>query len=122
MKLIKNEKGAGLIMAIFVIVILGIFGTLISRFTIIGATESIEQYLWAQALYSAESAAQLRILSHDSSNGLTFPYTIEEFTIPEPAAVDDTFLPDKIRVQPSTLKVEATRVNVSRKIEVKYML
>ncbi len=119
-KIICDQKGFGLIVAIFVIVILGTFGTLIAKFIIIGATESAEEYLWAQALYSADSAAQLRILTCDGGgnggwNG-TAPLTIEQFNITAPT---DTFTTSNVS---AALTVQAIRVNISRKIEVKFLL
>ena len=60
-----NERGIGLITAIFVIVVVGMFGTLIARYVTISAVTSAEDYQWAQALYSAQSAAQVAILYND---------------------------------------------------------
>jgi len=116
-KIWRNESGAGLIMAIFVIVILGLFGTLIARYTMIGATESVEEYLWAQALYSAESAAQLRLLTHDGGVGPAFPLSIEQFTVPAPDPDDFS-----ARGIPATIRVKASRLGVQRKIEIMYVL
>ncbi len=119
LKIIGNQKGFGLIVAIFVIVILGMFGTLIAKFTTLGSTESAEEYLWAQALYSAESAAQLRILTHDGGtgwDGSANSLTIEQFKITIPK---DTFTN---RNTSATLVIQATRTNVSRRIEEKFLL
>jgi len=63
--LLDNERGIGLITAIFVIVVVGMFGTLIARYATIGSVSSAEDYHWAQALYSAQSAAQVAILYDD---------------------------------------------------------
>ncbi|VAW39796.1 hypothetical protein MNBD_DELTA03-1703 [hydrothermal vent metagenome] len=119
LKITGNQKGFGLIVAIFIIVILGMFGTLIAKFTIMGSTESAEEYLWAQALYSAESAVQLRILTHDGGHGWdgsANSLTIEKFKMTAPK---DTFTNPNIS---ATLVVQATRVNVSRRIEEKFLL
>lgn len=62
---VSNQDGAGLIMAVFVVVVMGMFGLLISRFSSVGALSSSEDYFWAQALYSAQSAAQVHILYND---------------------------------------------------------
>jgi len=117
--LLKCQKGAGIMVAVFVIVILGMFGTLIARYASMGAATSVEEYLWAQALYSAESAAQLRILTHDDggSGGPVFPLTVEKFTIATPS-IDDF----SERGIPATLKLEAKRLHVTRSIELKYLL
>ncbi len=118
-KIIDNQKGFGLIVAIFVIVILGMFGTLIAKFTTMGSTEAAEEYLWAQALYSAESAAQLRILTHDGGNGWdgsANSLVIEQFKMTAPK---DTFTN---RNTSATLVIQAARINVSRRIEEKFLL
>lgn len=65
-KYLKDQTGIGLITAIFVVVIVAMFGLLIARFSMIGATVSVEQYLWTQALYSAQSAAHTSILYGDN--------------------------------------------------------
>ena len=60
-----NEQGIGLIAAVFVVVVVGMFGTLIARYATFGSVSSAEDYQWAQALYSAQSAAQVAILYDD---------------------------------------------------------
>ncbi len=62
---LRNQRGIGLITAIFVIVIVGMFGSLIARYATISSVSSAEDYHWAQALYSAQSAAQVAILFDD---------------------------------------------------------
>ncbi len=121
LKIIGNQKGFGLIVAIFIIVVLGMFGTLIAKFTTIGTTEAAEEYLWAQALYSAESAAQLRILAHDGGgngawDGTANSLTIERFKMTAPK---DTFTALNTS---AILVIQATKINVSRRIEEKYLL
>lgn len=61
----KQQNGFSLIAALFVIVIVALFGTLISRLIAINSVSSSEDYLSAQALYSAESAARLKIMCED---------------------------------------------------------
>jgi type II secretory pathway pseudopilin PulG len=114
----RNEKGFGLIAAIFVIVILAMFGLLVARYTTTSSVSSVEDYLWAQALYSAESAAQLQILNYDGGgNWVTFAFpTIADFTI---TPVADDF--DSAGTA-ATLSVRANRNEISREIEVKYIL
>ncbi len=120
-KNINNQKGFGLIVALFIIVVLGMFGTLIAKFTTIGTTEAAEEYLWAQALYSAESAAQLRILAHDGGgngawNGTANSLTVEQFKMTAPK---DTF---SALNTSAILVIQAARINVSRRIEEKFLL
>jgi hypothetical protein len=119
-KTISNNHGFGLIAAIFVIVILAVFGLLVARFTGTGALESAEDYLWAQAYYSAQSAAQSKILCNDNGGGIgvcATPTTISTFTI----TVNDTF---SVVGSPAIVRVQAERtgINVSRTLEVKYIL
>ncbi|MCK5322697.1 MAG: hypothetical protein KAJ45_01080 [Desulfobulbaceae bacterium] len=115
---INNEKGFGLLAAIFVIVVVAMFGMLIVRYTISGATSSVDDYLWAQALYSAESAAQLRILDYDNGGTGTFalPLVINQSTTN--SIIDDFTAP----ATPATLRITATRLNITREIEIKYLL
>ncbi|HIJ91726.1 MAG: hypothetical protein OEV91_06675 [Desulfobulbaceae bacterium] len=115
--LCRNESGIGLIVALFLIVIVGLFGTLIARYAMIGATAAAEDYLWTQALYSAESAVQLRLLTHDGGNGPAFPLVIQGFGVPAPD-------PDSYsgRGIPATMRVRATRLNVRRTVEIKFVL
>ena len=63
--ILNNQNGFGLLAAVFVVVIVAMFGALLIRYTQSGAAASAEDYLWAQALYTAESAAQLQILDND---------------------------------------------------------
>jgi hypothetical protein len=115
---VYNDRGMGLVAAIFIIVILAVFGMLIARFTSTTSVTSVEDYLWAQALYSAEAAAQLRILNHDGGGnwgGFSYP-VINNFTI---TPVTDSF---SGAGSPATLDVLATRATVVREIQVKYIL
>jgi heme/copper-type cytochrome/quinol oxidase subunit 3 len=68
-KPLANQAGIGLIAAIFIVVVVAMFGVLIARYTMISSQSSAEDYLWAQALYAAESAAQLSILHADGGGG-----------------------------------------------------
>ena len=94
--LFSNKRGIGLVTAIFAIVILSLFGLLVARYTVTTQTSSAEDYLWAQALYSAESTMRLNILRNDGGGGL--------------AGV-------------ATIRVQAIHpTGISREIEVKYIL
>ena len=117
---VRNNRGIGLIAVIFVIVIMSMFGLLIARFVTIGSTISIEDYLWAQAIYSAESAAQLQILYNDGggTGGLAVS-EIERFAV----SIGDAF---GGVASPSTVSVQATSTvagqDIVRTIEIKYRL
>ena len=113
-----NAKGFGLLAAIFVIVVVAMFGMLIVRYTITGSVSSVDDYLWAQALYSAESAAQLTILDHDGGGTGTFTLPLEINKLTANSTIDDFTLP----TTPATLRVTATILNITREIEVKYLL
>ncbi|MFC1524405.1 hypothetical protein ACFL6N_06400 [Thermodesulfobacteriota bacterium] len=113
-----NNKGIGLVTVIFAIIILATFGLLIARYTTISQVSSAEDYVWAQALYSAQSGAQLRILDRDGGGGVLAvpPYpTIGQCTITtvtDAGAVGD----------PSTLRLKANKGDIERTIEIKYKL
>ena len=113
-----NAKGFGLLAAIFVIVMVAMFGMLIVRYTITGSVSSVDDYLWAQALYSAESAAQLTILDHDGGGTGTFALPLEINKLTANSTIDNFTLP----TTPATLRVNATILNITREIEVKYLL
>jgi hypothetical protein len=72
---LANRRGIALITAVFAIVILALFGLLITRYTVTTQTSSAEDYLWTQALYSAESTMRLNILGDDGGGGITAPVT-----------------------------------------------
>ncbi len=122
LRLIKNQRGMGLIMAIFIMVVVAMFGVLIARYTTISSVTSAEDALWAQALYSAESTMRLNILRHDGGGNLGG--SVE----PMVGGVSTDILTDTFTVsnQPATIQVQATRdVNgsaVSRTVEAKYVL
>jgi hypothetical protein len=121
---IKNQEGIGLIAAIFLIVVVAMFGVLIARYTMISSQASAEDYLWSQALYSAESAAQLRILEDDDGGPAGWrggppwdnPAIINGFDI------DPTLLtPIQIETSPVyQITSQATRASITRTIEVRY--
>lgn len=116
----KNQHGFGLIAAIFVIVILAVFGLLVARFTGTGSVQSAEDYLWAQALYSAQSASRLRILIDDGGGPWSGTYpVIAQFTIQE---ITHTVLTGAGSGNPTILRVSATRGNIVRILEAKYVL
>jgi hypothetical protein len=117
---LRNHNGFGLIAAIFVIVILATFGLLVARFTGTGSLQAAEDYVWAQALYSAQSGIRLRILSDDGGGALSpwpgYP-SFSQCTLQE---LNHTVLPGP--ETPTTIRVSATRGNIVRILEVNYIL
>ncbi|MFA6900533.1 MAG: hypothetical protein WC256_10045 [Desulfurivibrionaceae bacterium] len=125
---LTNRRGIGLITAMFAIVILSLFGLLITRYIVTTQTSSAEDYLWAQALYSAESVMRLNILSRDNGGGLggglIKPIDVQGFDFadhpPAPPKVSDNFT---AATQPTTIQVQAKHTTgVSRTVEAKYSL
>ena len=116
---ICNNHGFGLIAAIFVVVILAMFGLLIARFTGTSSIQAAEDYLWSQALYSSQSGIRLRILERDGGGNFgvfTFPI-VSQFTLQE-------IIPPTLHQapnQPSTIRLSASRGNIVRILEVKYV-
>ena len=119
-----NKRGMGLIMAIFIIVVVAMFGLLIARYTTISSVASAEDYIWAQALYSAESTMRLNLLRNDRGGKLPAQPTLVKPIVGGVEAIltESYVAPDK----PATIRVQASReVNgskVSRTVEVKYVL
>ncbi len=125
---LANRRGIGLITAVFAIVILALFGLLIARYTVTTQMSSAEDYLWAQALYSAESVMRLNILSRDNGGGLggglIKPTDVQGFDFtdhpPDPDRVSDNFT---AATDPATIRVQAKHgTGVSRTVEAKYIL
>jgi len=130
---LSNDHGFGLIMAIFVIVIMAMFGLLTVRYVSTTSETSAEDYLWAEGLYAAESAVQLKILCRDDGGtwtgvdkckvGTYSDPTVARFStqVPSVTAVNDDFVAADI---PATLRIRANinNLNISREIEVKYIL
>lgn len=117
---LNNQRGIALITAIFAIVILALFGLLISRYTITTQTSSAEDYIWAQSLYSAESTMRLNILSHDNGGGLG-----GAAVHPTVGRIPTTIITDDFvaAATPATIRVRATHgTGVSREVEANYIL
>ncbi len=116
--LLASRKGFALITAIFVMVILAMFGVLIARYVAVGSVSSSENYVSAQALYAAESAARMKILCEDGGGGFSvacsaFNPEIQRVPTAQILATAGTF---------RTLRVSAERNGIHREIEVKYRL
>lgn len=120
---LANRRGIALITAVFAIVILALFGLLIARYTVTTQLSSAEDYLWAQALYSAESTMRLNILADDGGGGIGAPVTptvagiTTEFPAGGPAFA---FTAPGTNV---TIRVRGFHgTGVSRTVEAKYIL
>jgi hypothetical protein len=123
---LANHRGIALITAVFAIVILALFGLLITRYTVTTQLSSAEDYLWAQALYSAESVMRLNILGNDGGGGIATPVNPTVGGIPTlpPTTADGTtlFVFTATNI-PTTIQVQATHgTGVSRTVEAKYLL
>ena len=114
----NNERGIGLLGAIFVIVILALFGLLIARYTQTTSVSSAEDYLWAQALYSAESGIRLRMLEHDEGGNWSswsgYP-EVKKFSVTEVSSSLQS------SGNPSFIRAKASRNQIVRELEVKYI-
>ncbi|MEA3547029.1 MAG: hypothetical protein U9R66_05135 [Thermodesulfobacteriota bacterium] len=117
-RILNNEKGIGLLGAIFVIVILALFGLLIARYTQTTSVSSAEDYLWAQALYSAESGIRLRMLEHDEGGNWSswsgYP-DVKNFSVSEVSSSLQS------PGNPSFIRAKASRNQIVRELEVKYV-
>lgn len=117
---LTNRRGIGLITAVFAIVILSLFGLLLTRYTVTTQLSSAEDYIWAQALYSAESTMRLNILRNDA--GGNFPGV----PIPQVGQIPTQVIPPTVFNgvgNPSTIRVQAIHgTGVSRTVEANYIL
>ncbi|MBU0482349.1 MAG: hypothetical protein KKG47_14750 [Proteobacteria bacterium] len=117
--ILRDQKGIGLVAAMFAVVILALFGVLIARNIATTTVASADDYRWAQALYSAEATGHLTILYHDGGGGFG--------AAPNPVVqnVTSTIIENWGGAgNPSTLSVQGsiTGTTISRTIEVKYIL
>lgn len=118
---LANRRGFALITAVFAIVILALFGLLISRYTVTTQLSSAEDYLWAQALYSAESTMRLNILRNDGGGNFAGVPTPLVGLIPTQIITPPTVFNGV--GNPSIIRVRATHgTGVSREVEAKYIL
>lgn len=114
---LHNQRGIGLIAAIFIIVVVGMFSVLLARYTLFSSPASAEDYLWAQALYSAEAGARRAILADDGGGGGPLPTPqVANFTLT--VSGPTTLTPSTSR----QVTVQAQQAGVSREIEVRYQL
>jgi len=98
----------------------GMFGVLIARYTTISSVVSAEDYIWAQAFYSAEATMRLNILRHDGGGNLPVAVNPTVGGITTEIITPPTSFTDSIT--PATIRVRATRAQVSRTVEAKYLL
>jgi len=113
------ERGFALVVALFAIVVMAVFGLLIARYTTTTQAVSAEDYLWAQALHSAESVVSLNILYRDGGGGLSAPPSPSVHEISTHIEAD-TFVAANT---PAIIRVRADHATgVSRTVEAKYLL
>jgi len=118
---LSNRHGIALISAMFAIVILALFGLLITRYTVTTQTSSAEDFIWAQTLYSAESVTRLNILRNDGGGNFIGVPTPQVGQIPTQVMTPPTTF-NGIG-NPSIIRVRATHgTGVSREVEAKYIL
>lgn len=109
-----DDRGIGLITAVFVIVVVAMFGTLIARYATLSSVASAEDYHWAQSLFSAQSAAQVGILYRDGGGIGTFSLsTVSGFT----TTVAD--IPGGVR---SSASKTLNNSNIERVVEIRFSL
>lgn len=117
----SNQKGIGLIAAIFVIVILALFGLLIARYTMTTSVSSAEDYLWAKTYYAVESGIRLRMLEDDGGGNwagwAAYPQ-IDGTTITQFATAQQ---PPQAPGQPSTIRAQGNQNDIIRELSVKYV-
>lgn len=118
---LTNRRGIALITAVFAIVILALFGLLITRYTVTTQTSSAEDYLWAQSLYSAESTMRLNILRNDGGGNFAAVPIPQVGQIPTQVITPPTVFNGV--GNPSIIQVRATHgTGISRTVEAKYIL
>ncbi len=72
-KLPKQQQGFLLPLAIFIVVVMGVFALVLSRNTIQAGTSSVQEAISTQTFYAAESGAQrgMQVLFLDKTQALT---------------------------------------------------
>jgi len=117
-KTYSNQNGIGLIAALFVIVILALFGLLIARYTMTAAISSSEDYLWTKTYYGVESGIRLRMLEDDGGGnwaGWTGYPLVDGTTITE---ISSSLQPIG---QPSSIRAQGIQNDIVRELTVKYV-
>ena len=74
----KNQRGAALIAAIFVIVALAALGGVMTQMLVLGSEETIDEWYSSQALYAAESGVEWAVwdLTKNGGSGVTTNSTV----------------------------------------------
>lgn len=117
-KIYSNQRGIGLIAALFVIVILSLFGLLIARYTMTTSISSAEDYLWAKTYYAVESGIRIRMLEDDGGGnwaGWSGYPLVDGATITE---ISSSFQPTG---QPSSIQAQGSQNDIVRELTVKYV-
>jgi hypothetical protein len=114
-----GQGGFGLIAAMFVVVFLALFGVLAARFLATTSLSSSEDYLWTQALYSAESTAHRVILFNDGGGGgaIASPLVVQNVTTVFVNAFGGAGIPTTLEVEGNVPAMKIRRV-----IQVRYKL
>ena len=120
---LANRRGIALITAVFAIVILALFGLLITRYTVTSQMSSAEDYIWAQSLYSAESTMRLNILGDDNGGGIAAPVTPTVGEVKTEFPADGPSFAFSGSGTNVTIRVRGYHdIGVSRTVEAKYIL
>jgi hypothetical protein len=117
-KTYSNQKGIGLIAAIFVIVILALFGLLIARYTMTTAISSAEDYLWAKTYYAVESGIRLRMLE-DDGGGNWAGWT--GYPLVDGTAITEISASLQPIGQPSSIRAQGSQNDIVRELTVKFV-
>lgn len=89
---ITSQRGASIISAIFLITALAVLGALMTKLTIMGSQETINEFYSAQALYAAESGtdwAAYHIINNDTCTS-GYPYSATAIPVGTDSSVDVT--------------------------------
>lgn len=116
------DHGFALVIALFLIVILSVFGLVAARHTIATQAASAEDYLLAQALHSAESGLRLNVLYRDGGGGLVAVPSPQVGNFSTSVETDSATAVSEI----GTIRIIRVRADhpagVSRAVEIKYLL
>jgi len=120
---LKENKGFGLIAAIFVIIFISLFGLLAVKHLQSTTTGSGEAYLWAQALYTANYTARLKILYDDQGGGTWVgPPTDIQIQGTNGSIITDTYDTNPDPTIPATIEARGSVGTIVRKVQVKFIL